>query len=90
MGNFILPNHGQWQCEPLLPSKYITIIFYKRRDLKMKGVISVQELNILAFRKSYYMVILDFLLNLGTLSLWTSQSKYQVWEIPLLRIRGFQ
>ena len=56
----------------------------------MKGVISVQELNILAFRKSYYMVILDFLLNLGTLSLWTSQSKYQVWEIPLLRIRGFQ
>lgn len=56
----------------------------------MKGVISVQELNILAFRKSYYMVTLDFLLNLGTLSSWTSQSKYQVWEIPLLRIRGFQ
>lgn len=56
----------------------------------MKGVISVQELNILAFRDSYYIVILDFLLNLGTVSSWTSQSTYQVWEIPLLRIRGFQ
>lgn len=56
----------------------------------MKGVVSVQELNILAFRESYYIVILDFLLNLGTLSSWTSQSTYQVWEIPLLRRRGFQ
>ena len=53
----------------------------------MKGVISVQELNILAFRDSYYIVILGFLLNLGTVSSWTSQSTYQVWEIPLLRIK---
>ena len=43
----------------------------------MKGVILVQDLNILAFRESYCIVILDFLLNLGTLSSWTSQSTYQ-------------